>query len=282
MTKTATPEMIKAALSIDLESVGPPVAECLHESDVRQIINAALAARPGEPVGVSGSFSMVAAVQRVFHAADREEIEVIAAALTKALGNAPYCWEAITGTAGRGDGCSDFFFMEKLAGEYVRRHGGYIKPLYAAPPADKAEIERLRQHVEELQAKIDGEKDCACSYDEPGIVCVVHSPRLVKAEAEIERLRAALASAAKGAISQLEACNEYRVEIEQLRAALEYYANPRNWIDSPSWDGDPGCFTPKAIPVIREVDGSSPCDCGDTARAALAQTPISLKGTSHD
>ncbi|RWF33749.1 hypothetical protein [Mesorhizobium sp.] len=52
--------------------------------------------------------------------------------------------------------------------------------------------------------------------------------------------------------------------------ALRFYADPNNWIDTPSWDGDPTCFTPKAIPVTKEEDGSHPCDCGDVARAALA------------
>ncbi|TIU88841.1 MAG: hypothetical protein E5W06_00300 [Mesorhizobium sp.] len=51
--------------------------------------------------------------------------------------------------------------------------------------------------------------------------------------------------------------------------ALKFYADPENWIDTPSWDGDPTCFTPKAIPVTKEEDGSRPCDCGDVARAAL-------------
>jgi len=58
-------------------------------------------------------------------------------------------------------------------------------------------------------------------------------------------------------------------EAEVLRQAVEFYANPKNYIDSPSWDGDPGCFTPAAIPVTDDGDGSRPCDCGDTARAAL-------------
>jgi hypothetical protein len=55
--------------------------------------------------------------------------------------------------------------------------------------------------------------------------------------------------------------------------ALRYYANPDNWRDTPSWDGDPSCITPKAIPVTTDPDdGSEQCDCGDIARAALAHT----------
>lgn len=52
--------------------------------------------------------------------------------------------------------------------------------------------------------------------------------------------------------------------------ALEFYADPKNWVDTPSWDGDPECITPKAIPVTDDGDGARPCDCGDTARAALS------------
>ncbi|SEG64535.1 hypothetical protein SAMN04488115_108104 [Bosea lathyri] len=55
----------------------------------------------------------------------------------------------------------------------------------------------------------------------------------------------------------------------EMREALEFYANTDNWVDTPSWDGDPSCITPKAIPVNRREAGS-PCDCGDKARAALA------------
>jgi len=53
----------------------------------------------------------------------------------------------------------------------------------------KAEVERQARHIEELQQKVDAEKSCACSYDEPGDVCQAHSPALAKALAEIERLR---------------------------------------------------------------------------------------------
>ncbi|QRE77357.1 hypothetical protein [Methylobacterium aquaticum] len=55
-----------------------------------------------------------------------------------------------------------------------------------------------------------------------------------------------------------------------MRKALEFYADPKNWIDTPSWDGDPGCITPLAIPIRDEGHGGTPCDCGDTARIALS------------
>jgi len=57
-------------------------------------------------------------------------------------------------------------------------------------------------------------------------------------------------------------------EAGRLREALAFYADPANWRDTPSWDGDPDCITPKAIPVDHTQEGS-PCDCGDRARAAL-------------
>ncbi len=58
-------------------------------------------------------------------------------------------------------------------------------------------------------------------------------------------------------------------EIARLRAGLEFYANPKNYINTPSWDDDPECITPDAIPVDHSQEGS-PCDCGDRARAILA------------
>ena len=70
------------------------------------------------------------------------------------------------------------------------------------------EIERHAQHIEALQAKIDAEKSCACSYDAPGDVCAAHSPALTAARAEVERLRGerdALQSAAREYLEALEA-----------------------------------------------------------------------------
>lgn len=67
--------------------------------------------------------------------------------------------------------------------------------------------------------------------------------------------------------------SELEAEVARLRSALQFYANEANWIDTPSWDGDPECITPKAIPVNRSDDGGSPCDCGDRARAALEAQP---------
>lgn len=64
--------------------------------------------------------------------------------------------------------------------------------------------------------------------------------------------------------------------------ALEFYANPRNWIDTPSWDGDPDCITPKAIPVTDDGDGARPCDCGDTARAALSALSAQVQDVAGD
>ncbi|MER9685887.1 hypothetical protein [Mesorhizobium sp. M0139] len=57
-------------------------------------------------------------------------------------------------------------------------------------------------------------------------------------------------------------------ELDAVRKALTFYADPANWVDTPSWDGDPECITPKAIPVTKE-DGQQICDCGDIARKAV-------------
>lgn len=59
-------------------------------------------------------------------------------------------------------------------------------------------------------------------------------------------------------------------ENERLRIALQFYADPANYMDTPSWDSDPDCITPKAIPMTIE-EYSIVCDCGDIARAALGQ-----------
>lgn len=55
------------------------------------------------------------------------------------------------------------------------------------------ELDRLRQHVEELQEKLltfDDNGKCCCSFEGPGDVCLVHSPT-------VARLRVELAAADK-------------------------------------------------------------------------------------
>lgn len=59
--------------------------------------------------------------------------------------------------------------------------------------------------------------------------------------------------------------------------ACRFYANEKNWIDSPSWDGDPDCFTPKAVPISPEE--TQHCDCGDVARLALSASGIPVEVT---
>lgn len=49
----------------------------------------------------------------------------------------------------------------------------------------RAQIATLEQHVEELRDKVDGDNDCACSFDAPGEVCMGHSPLLKEAQAQI-------------------------------------------------------------------------------------------------
>lgn len=53
----------------------------------------------------------------------------------------------------------------------------------------RAEVERQARHIEELREKIDAEGSCACSLDAPGDICAAHSPALMRARAEVERLR---------------------------------------------------------------------------------------------
>ena len=53
------------------------------------------------------------------------------------------------------------------------------------------EIKRLTQHNIELDEKQISET-CACSHDNPGDVCLGHSPTVARQAATIERLREAL------------------------------------------------------------------------------------------
>lgn len=48
----------------------------------------------------------------------------------------------------------------------------------------RARAEKAEAHVEELQAKLDPEHSCACSYDHAGAVCGHHSPELARVIAE--------------------------------------------------------------------------------------------------
>ena len=57
-----------------------------------------------------------------------------------------------------------------------------------------------------------------------------------------------------------------------LETALRFYADPKNWINTPPWEGDPEVFTPNAIPG-RYQEGAFACDCGETARTALDFSP---------
>jgi hypothetical protein len=42
----------------------------------------------------------------------------------------PSAWMAMTGTAGVGEGCNKPFWLRQDAIDYVRRHGGYVEPLF--------------------------------------------------------------------------------------------------------------------------------------------------------
>lgn len=60
------------------------------------------------------------------------------------------------------------------------------------------------------------------------------------------------------------------IAAEKLVEALRWYSDECNYIDTPSWDGNPEVYTAKAIPVDT-YDGAQYCDQGDRARAALAE-----------
>ena len=70
----------------------------------------------------------------------------------------------------------------------------------------KAENEKLRAALSEeeaateaLEAKLKSEGNCACSYDGVDDICMCHSPKLVAAMAENEKLKGAIAAAIKEA-----------------------------------------------------------------------------------
>ena len=54
------------------------------------------------------------------------------------------------------------------------------------------EVERWEKNHEALQDKIDCMKSCGCAYDAAGDICGHHSPKLIAAEAERDRLKEAL------------------------------------------------------------------------------------------
>jgi hypothetical protein len=126
----------------------------------------------------------------------------------------------------------------------------FIAAALAQPRPEQVEDEAVRAALRVLVERahefgtfyVDGDDDHLAAWDR------IVVPALVAARAALAR------PAPKPAVD--------------VGEALRFYANPDNWIDTPSWDGDPSCLTPKAIPVDRSQDGS-PCDCGDIARKAL-------------
>lgn len=91
----------------------------------------------------------------------------------------------------------------------------------------RAEIERQARHIEELREKIDAEGSCACSLDAPGDICAAHSPALMRARAEVERLTGKLklvADALNETISKYDEVGDQNdrldAENERLREAL--------------------------------------------------------------
>lgn len=95
------------------------------------------------------------------------------------------------------DGC--YFWTWTETGEYFPIDGESTFDITAAYRSSP--IVMLETHIDELQNKIDGDKSCCCSYDNPGDVCSHHSPKLKAAYERIKTLEAALqpfASEAKG------------------------------------------------------------------------------------
>lgn len=91
---------------------------------------------------------------------------------------------------------------------------------------------------------------------------------LAKKDAELARLDADLVRTSSLYIGAISERDTYRAQLAEANKALDFYADPKNWIDTPSWDGDTSCITEKAIPVTMQ-EGSQICDCGDVARRAL-------------
>jgi hypothetical protein len=55
-----------------------------------------------------------------------------------------------------------------------------------------AEVDRLNGHVEDLQDKVDAERNCACSYDDPNDICLLHSPVAGRLRERAEKAETAL------------------------------------------------------------------------------------------
>lgn len=82
---------------------------------------------------------------------------------------------------------------ENQASEQACADADYIAHAREDVPALLAEVDRLRQHVEELQVKLlsfDDNGKCCCSFEGPGDVCLVHSPTVVRLRAELATARA--------------------------------------------------------------------------------------------
>ena len=97
-----------------------------------------------------------------------------------------------------------------------------MNKLSDALEARAGEVERWEKNHEALQDKIDCMKSCGCAYDAAGDICGHHSPKLLAAEAERDRLKAALG----GLVEQVAASetwvkhtDAYEIALIELRAA---------------------------------------------------------------
>lgn len=79
----------------------------------------------------------------------------------------------------------------------------------------KGEAERWEKNHEALQDKFDSMRTCACQYDSSDAVCMAHSPALKAAEAERDRLRAALLIAQEAMQERRAYCHEWEYKYRQ-------------------------------------------------------------------
>lgn len=126
----------------------------------------------------------------------------------------------------------------------------------------RAENKRQALHIEYLQAKIDADRSCACSYDAPSDVCAVHSPLLMQARAEIERLRADLATqqgccdgaAAQDAHVRRER-DEHRAEVEKLRETNKQLVSRIDALRIQNWRDRIEAIRRAGLAVVEKEDG---------------------------
>ncbi len=87
------------------------------------------------------------------------------------------------------------------------------------------EVERWKKNHEALQDKIGCMKSCGCAYDAAGDICGHHSPKLIAAEAERDRLKAAL-----------DVLSAVRGDLPEKVSEQWLYEGVRHWHRNCEWD----------------------------------------------